>query len=104
MHLADRRAHRLISRQDHPAVVVVIQPDRQQLPQLPAGGLMPQRRRPPHPQHVQLSFGHLPLKPQDEAVVELTGMVDAIGVGDQRVGDRAQIQHLIPVGVVARQP
>jgi hypothetical protein len=31
-------------------------------------------------------------------------MVDAVGVGDQRVGDRAQIQHLIPVGVVARQP
>jgi hypothetical protein len=31
-------------------------------------------------------------------------VVDAVGVGDQRVGQRAQIQQLVPGGVVASQP
>ncbi len=104
IYLADRGADRLISRQHHLAVIVVIQPDRQQLPQFPAGGLVPQRGGQPHPQHMQLSLGHLPFEAQDQPVIELTGMVDAVGVGDQRVGDRAQVQHLVPVGVVAGQP
>ena len=102
--LADRRPDRLVVGQHDLPAVVVVQPDRQQLPQLPAGGLVPQRLGQPHPQHVELSLGHLPFKTQDQPVVEAAGMVDAVGVGDQRVGDRAQVQHLVPVGVVARQP
>jgi hypothetical protein len=31
-------------------------------------------------------------------------VIDAVGVGDQRVGHRAQVQHLVPVGVAPRQP
>jgi hypothetical protein len=41
---------------------------------------------------VQFSLGEGPLEAQHEAVVIAAGMVDAVGVGDQRVGQRAQIQ------------
>ena len=32
------------------------------------------------------------------------GVVDPVGVGDQRVSQRAQIQQLVPVGVPSREP
>ena len=53
---------------------------------------------------MQLGLRHGALEPQYEAVVEIARVIDAVGVGDQGVGDRTQIQQLIPVGVVAGQP
>ena len=100
----DRLGHRLVRRDDHPVVLVVVQADRQALLQLAAGGLVPQALGQPGPDQVQLTFGQGPLKAQDEAVVISGGVVDAIGVGDQRVGQRAQVQELVPVGVRPRQP
>jgi len=41
---------------------------------------------------VQFSFGHSALEAQNEPVVEQTGMIDAIAVGDQRVSQRAQVK------------
>ena len=53
---------------------------------------------------MQLSLRHRPLQSQHQAVVEISGVIHPVGVGDQRVGDRAQVQQLIPVGVVTGQP
>jgi hypothetical protein len=103
-HRGDRLDHRLIRRDDHPVVLVVVQPDRQALPQLSLGGLVLEPRGQPGADEMKFSFGHRALEAEDEAVVEAGGVVDAIGVGDQGVGQGAQVQQLVPVGVVAGQP
>jgi hypothetical protein len=43
-------------------------------------------------------------EPEHEAVVEVPGVVHPVGISDQRVRQRAQVQQLVPVGVVAGQP
>jgi hypothetical protein len=53
---------------------------------------------------MQLGLAHRALEPQHEPVVEVPRMVDAVRVGDQRVGHGAQIEQLIPIGVVPSQP
>ena len=88
----------------HRVVLVVVEPDRQPLAQLTSGGLVPQPGGQPGPDQVQLGLAHRALEPEHEAVVEIARVIDPVGVGDQRVGQRAQIQQLIPVGVVAGQP
>ena len=53
---------------------------------------------------MELSFGHQALHPQNQPVVEQTGMIKAVGVGDQRVADPGQVQQPVPGGVIAGQP
>lgn len=59
-----------------------------------------------HPllEQVQLGLAHRPLQPQQQPVVVVHRVVDAIGVGQQRTRQRAQLQQLIPVGARAGQP
>ena len=45
----------------------------------------------------------VPLRPEDQAVVEQGGVVDPVGVGEQGIGDAAQVEEAIPVRVIARQ-
>ena len=90
-HRGDRLGDRLIRRDDHLIVVVVVEPGGQVQPQLPAGGLAAQPFGQPRAQQVQLSFGHGALQAEQQPVVDRGRMVDAIGVGDQRVGQRAQM-------------
>jgi hypothetical protein len=40
---------------------------------------------------VQLSFGHGPLKAQKQPVVDRGKMIDAVGVGDERLGQGTQM-------------
>ena len=89
---------------DLPVGLAPDQADRQPAAQLAAGGLVPDAAFQPGPQHVELSFGHYALHAQDEPVVEQRRMVDAVGVGDQRVADPGQVQQPVPGGVVAGQP
>ncbi len=103
-HARDRFADRLIRGDDHVVTVVVVQPGGQRQPQLAAGSLGPQSLGHPCPQQVQFCLREGPFETQHEAVVIAGGMVDAVGVGDQRIGQRAQIQEPVPVGVVAGQP
>ena len=103
-HRRDRLHHRLVGSDHHRAVLVVVEPDRQRLPQLPSRGLVPQPGGQPGADQVQLGLAHRALQAEHQPVVEIGRVVDAVGVGDQRVGQRAQIQQLIPVGVVAGQP
>ena len=52
---------------------------------------------------MQLGFAHGALQPEQEAIVEQGGMIDAVGVADQRIGEAAQLDEAMPIGVVARQ-
>jgi hypothetical protein len=63
---------------------------------------MPPRKR--APSHVQLGFAHGPLEAEQQAVVEVRGIVDAILVEDEGVGERADLQQPVPVGRVAGEP
>ena len=103
-HRDDRLAHRLIGGDHHPVVLVVVQADRKSLPQFAFGCLVFQPGGETGFDQMQLGLRHGALEPQHESVVEIGRVIDAVGVGDQGVGDRAQIQQLIPVGVVAGQP
>jgi hypothetical protein len=53
------------------------------------------------PQHVQLCFAHRSLEPEQEPVIEVAGIVDAILIHDQRIAQRADLQESVPVAVVA---
>src|SRR5215468_2604188 len=50
-----------------------------------------------------MEFGltHRTLEAEHQSVVEHGRMIDAVGVADERVGEAAQIEQAIPVGVVA---
>ena len=52
---------------------------------------------------MQLGFAHRSFEAEQEPVVEARWIVDAILVEDQRVGERADLQQAMPVGVVPCQ-
>jgi len=51
---------------------------------------------------VQLSLAHRALQPEQEAVVEVGGVIEPVLVTDQRARERGDLQQSVPVGVVAR--
>src|SRR5213078_439968 len=53
---------------------------------------------------VELAFGHGPLEAQQHPVVEGARVIKAVLVADQGAGHGADLQELMPVGVVAGQP
>jgi hypothetical protein len=77
------------------------EPDRQATPQFPPRGLVADAAVQPGADHVEFRFGHCPLQAQQETVIEEPRMVQAVLIADQGVADAAQVQELIPVGVVA---
>jgi hypothetical protein len=77
--------------QDLPGCLAPHQPGRQRDPQLAAGRLVPQPAEHPGAQHLQLRLGHGALEAQEEPVIEHAGMIDADLVGDQGIGDPAQV-------------
>ena len=52
---------------------------------------------------MQFGFRHGALQTEEEPVVEVAGVVDAVGIADQGVEESAEFQQAMPVGVVARQ-
>src|SRR5918996_1277464 len=101
----DHAAHGLVGVQQDLAVFVAPhQPDGQAPAQLASCGLVADAAFQAGAQHVQLGLAHRALETQHQPVVEAGRVVDAIGVGDQRVGDTGQVQQPIPVGVGAGQP
>jgi hypothetical protein len=53
---------------------------------------------------MQLGLAHRALQPRQQPVVENSGRVDPVSVGDQRAGQRAQIQQPTPIRATAREP
>ena len=104
-HRGDDPGDRLVRvQQDLPLVLAPDQPDRQAAAQFPALGLVPYPAVQPGPQHVQFGFRHGSLQAQQHPVVEQPRMVDAVGVGEQRVRHPGQVQQPVPIGVVPGEP
>ena len=97
--IADRTASSGI--EDDAILLVIDEPDRQSLTELSLGRLVAEPRGQPVADQVQLGLGHGALQAEHQPVVEVGGVIEAVAVGDERVGHRAQVEQLIPVGVVA---
>ena len=91
--VGDRGVHLGVRVDDRVAVVVVDVPDRQREAQLATLRRGPFGALEPPGQEVQLGLGHWFLQAQQEPVVEVGQVVDAIGVDDQRVGQAGQLQQ-----------
>jgi hypothetical protein len=55
------------------------------------------------PQDVQLGLTHRAFQAEHQSVVEHCRVVDPIGVADQSVGQAAEIEQAVPIGVIAGQ-
>ena len=53
---------------------------------------------------MELGLTHRALEAQQQPVVEVTGIVDAVLVEDERVGERADLEEPMPVGGAPREP
>ena len=78
--------------------------DRQRDGQVTALGLGQLARQHPLPDQVQFMFAHRSLQPQQQPVVVVAGVVNAVGVGEQHAGQAAQLQQLVPVPPGPGQP
>jgi hypothetical protein len=83
---------------------VVGQPDGQRGDQLAASGLGDDPAAQPGPDEMELCLGELPFHAQQEPVIEVPRVVEAVFVADQGAGQAAQSGELVPVGGVAGQP
>ena len=83
---------------------VIHQSDWEPHPQLPTAGLGELTAAQPGADEVQLSFAHRAFEAEQQAVVELGGVIEAVLVADQRAAQPADLQQAVPVGVVAREP
>jgi hypothetical protein len=100
----DRVPDLLVGAEHDAAVFVAVEPDRQRQLQLATGSLVTQPAVQAGADQVQLGLRHRALQPQQEPIVELARRIHAVGVGDQRARQRAQVQQLMPVRRRARQP
>ena len=100
-HGGDRLGDGLVGAHHHAAVLVVVEPDGQALAKITACCLVPQPGVEAGAQQVELRFAHRALEAEDEPVVVVPGVIEPVGIGDQGVGEGAQVQQVIPVGVVA---
>ena len=89
--------------QDDVAGGVVDQADRQRHDQLAAAGLGQLPAAQPGPDEMELSLAELAFHAEQEPVVEVARVVEAVFVADQRAGHPAQFQELVPVGGVSGQ-
>ena len=100
----DRALDRGVGVEDDVPGAVVGQADGQRHDQLAAAGLGDDPAAQPGPDEMELSLADLPFHPEHEAVVEAAGVIEAVFVADQGAGQAADLEELMPVGVVAGQP
>ena len=90
--------HLLVGVEDDAPAGVVDEPHRQAAAQIASASLVEDPPAQARPQHVKLRFAHGPFEPKQQSVVEVCGIVDAVLVENQRVGQRADFQKPVPVG------
>lgn len=87
----------------HLARGVVDEPDGQGDLELAAARLGQLAAEEPGPEHVQLRFGHGALHAEQQPVVEVRRVVEAVLVEDQGIGQGADLEEAVPVRGAARQ-
>src|SRR5215467_1142998 len=55
-------------------------------------------------QHVKLGFAHRAFETEQKAIVEEPGMIDAVGIANERVGQASEVDETVPIGVIAGEP
>ncbi|HEY2339911.1 MAG TPA: hypothetical protein VGH75_05245 [Steroidobacteraceae bacterium] len=83
---------------------IISEPDRQAHLQLATPRLVALTAEEARLENVQLRFAHGALETQQEAIVEVRRVIDAILIEDQRAGEGRELEQTVPVGIVARQP
>ena len=76
----------------------------QAAPQFAAFSLVADAAVKPRADDMEFGFGHRALQSQKQPVIEKSRMIEAILVADERIGDAAQVEQPIPLGVVACHP
>lgn len=89
--------------QDDLVARVATKTDRQGHAQLSASRFVHKPSLQTRTQHMQLRLAHRALHAQQQAVVEIGGVVQAVFVKDQRIGERADFQQAVPIAGVTRQ-
>ena len=100
----DRLLDLLVWIKDYAIQRVVHEPDWQDLFELTASGLAALAANQPSAKDVELRFAHRALEPQQQPVVEMARIVQAVLIQNQRLAQRAQLEQLMPIGRTARQP
>ena len=77
--------------------------DGQAAAQFAAGGFVANAAVQAGANDVQLGFAHRALETEQESIVERPRMIHPVVVANERIGQAAQFQQTIPIGVVARQ-
>src|SRR6266567_79331 len=85
-------------------LAILLAPDetnRQAAPQFAAGGLVANPAVKTRSYDMQLSLAHGALETEQQSIVEHRGMIDAVGIANEGVGEAAEIEQAIPIGIVA---
>ena len=94
---AQRLLDLLVGIEDDLAGGVVDQPGGRPEAELAGSGLLQLAPQQPRPDPVQLGFAHGALDPQEQAVVVLSRIIDAVLVDDEGVGQATDLDEAIPV-------
>ena len=102
-HQLQAMADLIIGMEDHRAVGQADQARREPLAVDPALHRAQAARIEALVQQMEFGFAHSALQAQQQAVIIEARVVEAIVIGDQSTEDGGQIQHMIPVLIVAGQ-
>ena len=100
---ADRRLRLLVRIERHLARGAAHIAHRHGLAQFAPPRLGFPAREHPRLEDMQFSFRHRPFEPQQQTIVVIGWIIHPVGVGDQRVEQRADFQKLMPIPAGARQ-
>ena len=100
---SDRVLHLLIRVEHHPSRGVVNEADRHAALQFAAPRFVQHAPNQPGAEHVEFRFAHGALQAQQQAIIEMRGIVHPVFIQDERVGQRADLQEPMPVRRVARE-
>ncbi len=56
------------------------------------------------PEHAELELADAAFHAQEQAIIGLTGIIDAVVVNDTGFDEAAQLQKMVPVTAISREP
>ena len=99
--IGDRLSDLLVGVEDHLAGLVIGEPRRQRAAIFAAPHLVQDAAAQPRFDDVQLGLAHRPLEAEQKPVVEAGRIVHAVLIENQRIGEGADLQQAMPVGMVS---